>query len=237
VYDIEQEGNQNRTNTMRRIAVLISNQGAGSNLQALLDGQADAYNGQIVCVVSDKASGYGLIRAREADIPTESLDLADYERQGQPRSRYEEDLAHKLQTYSPDLIVLAGWTLELSEVFRRYFEWRVVNLHPGLLPDPGRHKYKLPDGSFADPCVGLSGATAIQAVLAAKQTYAGSTAHVAAPNDWYGPILARAVVKVEPQDTILALHERIKGEEHRTLLGVLQSLCVEEPSGANAPSV
>ena len=220
---------------MRRIAVLISNQGSGANLQALLDGQADAYNGQVVCVVSDKASGYGLIRAREADIPTESLDLTDYERQGQPRSRYEEDLAHKLQTYSPDLIVLAGWTLELSEVFRRYFEWRVVNLHPGLLPDPGRHKYKLPDGSFADPCIGLSGATAIQAVLAGGQSYAGSTAHVAAPGNWYGPILSRAVVKVEPKDTILALHERIKGEEHRTLLRVLQTLCVEEPSESRVP--
>lgn len=219
---------------MRRIAVLISNQGSGSNLQALLDGQADAYNGQVVCVVSDKASGYGLIRAREGDTPTESLDLAEYERQGQPRSRYEEDLARKLQTYSPDLVVLAGWTLELSESFRRYFEWRVVNLHSGLLPDPGRHKYKLPDGSFADPCVGLSGATAIQAVLAAKQTYAGSTVHVAAPEDWYGPILNRAVVKVEPQDTILSLHERIKGEEHRTLLRVLQGLCVEEAPAASA---
>ncbi len=221
---------------MRRIAVLISNKGSGSNLQALLDGQADAYNGQIVCAVSDKASGYGLIRAREADIPTESLDLADYERQGLPRSRYEEDLAHKLQTYSPDLVVLAGWTLELSETFRRYFEWRVVNLHSGLLPDPGRHKYKLPDGSFADPCLGLSGANAIQAVLAAKQTYAGSTVHVAAPEEWYGPILGRAVVKVEPTDSILSLHERITGEEHRTLLRVMQSLCVEEAAPQSSPA-
>lgn len=220
---------------MRRIAALISNQGSGSNLQALIDGQAEAYNGQVVGVVSDKAEGYGLVRAREADLPAKSLDLADYERQGRPRTHYEEDLARLLQTYSPDLIVLAGWTLDLSEVFRRYFEWRVVNLHPGLLPDPGRHKYKLPDGSFADPCVGLSGATAIQAVLASGQTYAGSTIHVAAPNDWYGPILARAVVKVEPKDTILALHERIKGEEHRTLLNVLQTLCVEEPSESRVP--
>jgi phosphoribosylglycinamide formyltransferase-1 len=213
---------------MRRIAVLISNQGAGSNLQALLDGQADAYNGQIVCVVSDKASGYGLIRAREADIPTESLDLADYERQGRPRTHYEEDLARVLQNYSPDLVVLAGWTLDLSETFLQYFEWRVLNLHPGLLPDPGRHKYKLPDGSFADPCIGLSGANAIQAVLAAGQTYAGSTVHVVTPETHQGPILARGVVKVEPKDSIMSLYERIKGEEHRMLLGVMQTLCIEE---------
>lgn len=217
---------------MRRIAVLISNQGSGSNLQALIDGQADAYNGQVVCVVSDKAEGYGLVRAREADIPSQSLDLGDYERQGRPRTHYEEDLARLLQNYSPDLIVMAGWTLDLSETFLQYFEWRVINLHPGLLPDPGRHKYKLPDGSFADPCLGLSGANAIQAILASKQTYAGSTIHVVTPETHQGPILGRGVVKVEPKDTIMTLYERIKGEEHRALLGVLQTLCVEEAQAA-----
>lgn len=219
---------------MRRIAVLISNQGSGSNLQALIDGQADTYNGQVVCVISDKAEGYGLIRAREADIPAVSLDLADYERQGRPRTHYEEDLARQLQTYGPDLVVLAGWTLDLSETFLRYFEWRVINLHPGLLPDPGRHKYKLPDGNFADPCVGLSGANAIQAVLAGGQTYAGSTVHVVTPEIHQGPILARGVVKVEPKDTIMSLYERIKGEEHRTLLKVLGELCLEQPAAGAA---
>ncbi|MSU75895.1 hypothetical protein EXS54_00240 [Patescibacteria group bacterium] len=213
---------------MRRIAVLISNKGAGSNLQALIDGQADRYNGQVVCVFSDKPDGYGLTRAREADIPTEVLDLADYQTQGRPRSHFEEDLAHRLQKFSPDLVILAGWTLELSETFLRYFEWRVINLHPGLLPDPGRHKYKLPDGSFADPCTGLSGSTAIQAVLASKQTYAGSTVHVILQDGTPGPILGRGVVKVEGRDTIVTLHERMKGEEHQTLLNVMTELCVEE---------
>ena len=213
---------------MRRIAVLISNKGSGSNLQALIDGQADAYNGQIVCVVSDKADGYGLTRAREADLPVEILDYTDYQRQGKPRAHYEEDLARTLQRYSPDLVVLAGWTLDLSDTFLRYFEWRVLNLHPGLLPDQGRHKFKLPDGSFADPCIGLSGANAIQAVLAAKQTYAGSSVHVVTPEVHEGPVLARAVVKVEPNDTIMSLYERIKGEEHQALLRVLRELCVEE---------
>ena len=212
---------------MRRIAVLISNTGSGSNLQALIDGQAEAYNGQIVCVVSDKADGYGLTRAREADLPVEVLDYTEYQRQGKPRTHFEEDLARKLQTYSPDLIVLAGWTLDLSETFLRYFEWRVLNLHPGLLPDAGRHKYKLPDGSFADPCIGLSGANAIQAVLAAKQIYAGSSVHVVTPEVHEGPVLARAVVKVELNDTMMSLYERIKGEEHQALLRVMRELCVE----------
>lgn len=222
-----QRGNTSFEN-MRRIAVLISNKGAGSNLQALIDGQADRYNGQVVGVFSDKPDGYGLTRAREADIPTEILDLSDYQSQGRPRAHFEEDLAHRLQKYSPDLIVLAGWTLELSSTFLRYFEWRVINLHPGLLPDPGRHKYKLPDGTFADPCLGLSGSNAIQAVLAGGQTYTGSTVHALTPDGQPGPILGRGVVKVEPNDTIMTLHDRMKGEEHQTLLKVLAELCVEQ---------
>ncbi len=212
---------------MRRIAVLISNKGSGSNLQALVDGQADGYNGQVVCVVSDKPDAYGLIRAREADIPTEVIDYTDYEKHGRPRTHYEEDLAHRLQGYSPDLIVLAGWTFGLSATFMRYFEWRVINLHPGLLPDAKRHKFKLPDGTFADPCLGLSDSNAIQAVLASKQTYVGSTVHALKPDGSPGPVLARGVVKVEPQDTIVSLHERIKGEEHRIMLAAMRELCLE----------
>jgi phosphoribosylglycinamide formyltransferase 1 len=212
---------------MRRVAVLISNKGSGSNLQALIDGQTDAYNGQVVCVVSDSSSGYGLIRAKEADVPTEVIDFGDYQRQGRPRGHFEQDLARRLQTYSPDLIILAGWTLSLGSTFLRYFEWRVVNLHPGLLPAKGRHKYKLPDGTFADPCVGLSGANAIQAVLAAGQTYAGSTAHVVLPDGSAGPVLARSLVKVETDDTMRGLHERLTGEDHKVLLKVAEELCRE----------
>lgn len=210
---------------MRRIAVLISNTGTGSNLQALIDAATEGYDGQLVCVVSDKANAYGLVRAREADIPTELFDYGEYQRRGLPRSRYEEDLARKLQTYSPDVIILAGWMLAFSKTFLKYFPSRVLSLHPGLLPDPGKDKFRLPDSSFADPFTGLSGANAIQAVLASGQTYAGSTFYLVTERIDQGPVLERAIVKVEPNDTVDSLYTRLKGQEHEMLVTTLAELC------------
>lgn len=212
---------------MRRIAVLTSNIGTGSNLQALIDAATTGYNGQIVCVVSSKPDAKALERAKEADIPTEIFDYAEYRKKGQPRSRYEEDLARKLQRYSPDLIVLAGWMLVFSKTFLRYFPWRVINLHPGLIPDKQGEQFKLPDGSYADDFAGLSGENAIQAVLASGQTYAGSTVHVVTEQVDWGPIVERGVVKVEPGDTVESLYERLKEKEHEILVHSVKELCTE----------
>lgn len=216
---------------MRRIAVLISNKGTGSNLQALIDAQATGYNGQIVVVVSSKPDAQGLERARQADIKTEILDYGEYRQAGKPRSLYEQDLAHLLQTYSPDLIVLAGWMLMLSKKFLQFFPWRVINLHPGLLPEKSGTKFELPDGTFADPCEGLAANNAIQAVLASGQTYAGSTVHVVTKDVDSGPVLRRGMVKVEPGDSVETLYGRLKKKEHEILVAAVKELC-KQPAPA-----
>lgn len=213
---------------MRRITVLISNLGTGTNLQALIDEATTGYNGQIVCVISSKADAYGLVRAKQADIPTEIFDYTDFRAQGKPRARYEEELAQTLQRYSPDLIVLAGWKLALSQTFLRYFPWRVIALHPGLIPDRPGNQVKLPDGTYGDDYAGLAGENAIQALLAAGQTYAGSTVYVVTDQVDRGPVLARGLVKVEPGDDVETLYERLKEKEHDILLDSLHELCLEK---------
>ncbi len=211
---------------MRRIAVLISNTGSGSNLQTLLDQQASGYNGQVVCVVSGKADAYGLVRAKEADVPTHVHDLAAYQAAGKPRAQFEEDLAYLLQKYSPDLIVLAGWQLILSETFLRYFPWRVINLHPGLLGDTPEQAFVLPNGQQAEACYGLSGENAIKAMLASGQPQAGSTVHAVVSGDTEsGPVIKRGMVPIKPEDTVDSLYQRLKGKEHQILVESLRELC------------
>lgn len=212
---------------MRRIAVLTSSTGTGSNLQALIDAQTDGFNGQIVCVFSAKPKVYGLVRAHEADIPTEVVDFDEYRQAGRPQSWYEEDLARKLQKYSPDLIVLAGWTMQLSKEFLRYFPWRVLNIHPGIMPEEPGRPYRLPDGSFADDCAGLSGENAVKAMLASGKKYAGSTVHVVTDRDDWGPVVNRGIVEIKEADTVATLYDRIKAKEHRIIVESLRELCAE----------
>ncbi|CAG8514127.1 750_t:CDS:2 [Rhizophagus irregularis] len=90
-----------------RIVVLIS--GNGSNLQAIIDAiNSKTLNGQIVLVVSNKDSAYGLTRATQAEIPTLIFPLKPYKDLGKTRIEYDIDLAKKIKEYNPNLIVLAG---------------------------------------------------------------------------------------------------------------------------------
>ena len=87
---------------MSRITVLIS--GSGSNLQSLINAQADGLLGdaKIVSVVSSSKKAYGLTRATNACIPTKIQSLYPYTRdipkedkeaRANARTVYEKDLA------------------------------------------------------------------------------------------------------------------------------------------------
>ncbi|MCB1615688.1 MAG: phosphoribosylglycinamide formyltransferase, partial [Pseudomonadales bacterium] len=123
---------------MKRIAVLIS--GGGSNLQSIIDAtRQHKINAEIAVVISNKAEAFGLTRARQANINTEVLDHHDYP----TREAFDQVLVDRLESYQPDLIVLAGFMRILTPVFVDAFHGRTMNIHPSLLPAyPGLHTHK-----------------------------------------------------------------------------------------------
>ncbi|BGP20865.1 hypothetical protein JCM10213_008703 [Rhodosporidiobolus nylandii] len=111
-----------------RITVLIS--GSGSNLQALLDALPPSYplqHTQITSVFSSRSDAFGLTRARSAvpSVPAEAFPLLRWRKAVQAsgegregtREEWELDLAAKIRATKPDLVVLAGWMLILSQPF------------------------------------------------------------------------------------------------------------------------
>ncbi|CCC67766.1 hypothetical protein NCAS_0A12080 [Naumovozyma castellii] len=127
---------------MSRITVLIS--GSGSNLQSLINAQADGLLGdaKIVSVVSSSKKAYGLTRATNACIPTKIQSLYPYTRdipkedkeaRANARTVYEKDLADAILQDKPDLIVCAGWLLILGSTFLSKIGCiPIINLHPAL---------------------------------------------------------------------------------------------------------
>jgi phosphoribosylglycinamide formyltransferase 1 len=116
------------------VAVLAS--GAGTNLQALLDGVHLRDGIEIVAVASDQPEAFALERARAAGVPVGVFRRADYE------TRVDRDLAVAdwLSERGVDLVVLAGYMQLLSDAFLERFPNRVINVHPALLPAfPGLH--------------------------------------------------------------------------------------------------
>jgi len=119
-------------------AVLIS--GNGSNLQALIDAVTKKeIQGKICCVISNKKNAPGLVRAKNANIPTFVVENNKFDN----REKFDSALLETLNRYNPNLVVLAGFMRILSPVFVEEFKGKLINIHPSLLPKyPGLSTHK-----------------------------------------------------------------------------------------------
>lgn len=197
---------------MKKLAVLISNTGTGTNLQAIIDGiEQKKINAQIVIVISDTDKALGLERAKKYHIQFEIV----------PKKGL---LLGALQKYNPDYICLCGWKqFILDEVIDAYPN-QILNLHPGLIPDEIRGNVKNPDGTIAEWNKGKLTDVAIQNVLDSRNTYAGSSIHFLTHEFDFGPVLGRCFEKVKKGDTIDSLYSRLKVSENHLYQDVLAKL-------------
>jgi len=194
-----------------RLVVFIS--GSGTNLQAVMDAIAAREMGaEIALVVSNRKAAYGLVRAQQAGISTLYSPLKPYLDKGLAREQYDLELAEKVAAYQPELIVLAGWMHVLSAGFLHQFPNRVINLHPALA------------GMFP-------GIEAIERTFAAYQTgkvkHGGCMVHYVVPEVDAGPVIAQAVVPIEPDDTLETFEARMHEAEHRLLADAVKTALIQ----------
>jgi len=201
---------------MKKLAILISDGGAGSNLQAIIDAiENKILKAEIAVVVSNTPDALGLQRARKHKIPTLIVSKKD---------NLRELLSSK---YGVDYIVLAGWKKIVPDDMIDRFENRILNLHPGLIPEAFDGVVKCPDGSEGEWNRGKFTEKAVQHFLNKNDSYAGSTVHFLSHEFDFGPILKRCFVKIEKGDTVEHLYGRLKNEEHRIYIESLITLCNE----------
>jgi phosphoribosylglycinamide formyltransferase-1 len=188
---------------MFKIAVLAS--GRGSNLQAILKAiEENRLQAQVVCVISDKQAAPALEHALQKNIPAIWVNphLAD------GKAGFEQRLLDTVLKYEPDCVVLAGYMRILGSSFiqaMNQLSKPIINIHPALLPSfPGLHAQA-------------------QAVDYGVR-YSGCTVHFVDEGVDTGPIIAQAVVPVEPEDDAEALAARILVQEHQLYPEVLSLL-------------
>ncbi len=172
----------------KRVAVLIS--GRGSNLQALLDAEQNAY--EIALVVSNVPGVEGLDRARAKGVTALALDHKPY---GKNREAFERDLDALLIQHNIELVALAGFMRVLTPFFVNAWKNRLLNIHPSLLP-----KYP--------------GTKTHERVLEAGESEHGATVHLVVEEVDAGEILGQARMAVLPGDTPETLATRLLALEH-----------------------
>lgn len=203
-----------------KLAILISNAGTGTNLQAIINAiEQGELNAKICAVVSDKTESLGLERAKKHNLKIEIC-------------QKKEELKYLLDKLNPkkDLmyICLAGWKqIILNEVILAYPN-KILNLHPGLIPDTidanNDTSVKNPDGTKALWNKGMLTDKAIQNFLDQKSTFAGSSIHFLTLDFDFGPVLGRVFEKIETNDNVSSLYKRLKNKENKLYVEVLKNL-------------
>lgn len=185
---------------MLRVVVMVS--GGGTNLQAIIDRVADGTitNTELVAVISNNHGVKALERAEKAGIPALCVSPKDYE----DRTSFEQALLAAVDSYQPDLIVLAGFLVVIPEQMIEKYENKIINIHPSLIP------------SFCG--TGYYGLKVHEAALARGVKVVGATVHFVDRGTDTGPILLQKAVAVEPGDTPKILQQRVMEQAEWKLL-------------------
>jgi phosphoribosylglycinamide formyltransferase 1 len=195
------------------LGVLVS--GDGTNLQAILDAiAAGTLDARVAVVVSNVAGAGALARARAAAVEANVVEHAKFA----DRRAFDGAVVEVLRSRGVEVVVLAGFMRLVTDVLLGAFPWRVVNVHPALLPAfPGVH--------------------AQRQALDYGVRVTGCTVHLVDRGTDTGPIVAQAVVPVLDDDDEQSLRTRILAREHELLPRVLQWMAegrvsVEPPAEA-----
>ena len=195
---------------MKNIVVLVS--GGGTNLQALIDAEhrGEIPNGKITCVISSKPDAYALERAKQNNIPTRVLvrkDFADI-------AAYSRAMVEALQEENADLVIYAGFMTILDEQVTTAFPYKMMNVHPALIP------------SFCGK--GYYGLRVHEEVLRRGVKVTGATVHFVTEVCDGGPIILQEAVPVLETDTPESLQRRVMEECEWKLLPKAAALFCDE---------
>ena len=174
-----------------RVLVMVS--GGGTNLQAIIDRVKDGTitNTEIVGVISNNKNAYALTRAEENQIPSLCISPKDFE----TREIFNGKLLEAVESFEPDLVVLAGFLVVIPPEMIRKYENRMINIHPSLIP------------SFCGK--GYYGLKVHEAALARGVKVVGATVHFVDEGTDTGPIVLQKAVEVQQGDTPEVLQRRV----------------------------
>ena len=182
------------------IVCLVS--GGGTNLAAIIKAIEDGSikNIRIKSVISNNADAYALERAKNAGIESKCISPKNFKN----RDDFNKALLDELKSQNPDLIVLAGFLVNISKDIVDAFENKIINIHPSLIP------------SFC--AKGYYGLKVHEAALKRGVKVTGATVHFVDAGIDTGKIIIQKAVNVLPGDDAKTLQRRVMEEAEWIIL-------------------
>lgn len=194
----------------KNIIVLVS--GGGTNLQALIDAEknGEIIGGKITCVISSNPNAYALERAKNNGIAIRVIPRKEYV----DSKSYSMAVLDALDEEKADLVVLAGFMTILDECVTSRYAYKIINVHPALIP------------SFCGE--GYYGLKVHEKALEYGVKVSGATIHFVNEKADAGAIILQGVVDVKKDDTPEVLQRRIMENVEWKLLPKAVSLFCQD---------
>jgi phosphoribosylglycinamide formyltransferase-1 len=182
------------------IAVFAS--GSGSNFEALVERSRKQYwPAPISLLITDRTDAGALERAERLNVPAVAFQAADYP----DKAAYEREVLAQLEKYEIEWILLAGYMRLVGSTLLEAYPWRILNIHPSLLP-------------------AFRGKDAIRQALEYGVRWTGVTVHWVDEGVDTGPIIDQKPVLVTPEDTMETLQKKVQFVEHNLYPAVMYKL-------------
>ncbi len=184
---------------MKNIVIFAS--GTGSNAARIIEFFADNPKVKVAAIFCNNPNAGVLEIATENQIPTEIFNKAEFSTEG---------FLSRLQLYSPDLIVLAGFLLMIPKSLIEAYPNKIVNIHPALLPKYGGK--------------GMYGMNVHRAVRENNDVETGITIHYVDEHYDNGDIIAQFKTSINPVDSCDDIAEKVRMLEHKNFPKVVADL-------------
>ena len=193
---------------MIKLGVLGSTK--GTDLQKIIEteklGQLGA---KISIVISNRQNAYILERAKIYNIPTICISHIN-----KTREAFDQEVSLILDKYQVDLILLIGFMRILSHDFCRRWNYKILNVHPSLLPTYS----------------GGMDSNVHEAVLKNNEKETGCTIHYVTEEVDAGPILIQKKCQISKNETPETLKSKVQQLEGDAFVEVINKLSKETSS-------
>jgi phosphoribosylglycinamide formyltransferase 1 len=183
------------------VSFLVS--GRGSNFKAIAEKiLAGEINAVLGILISSKKDAKALNIADKIGMESFFIDPASFS----SRKDHEKSMVKLLKKYNTDLVVTAGYMRVLTPYFVKEYRYKIMNIHPALLPS-------------------FPGTDAQKQAFNKGVKITGCTTHFIDEGTDTGPIILQTSVPILGNDTVETLSARILKEEHKIFPESVKLFC------------
>lgn len=189
---------------MKKIVVFAS--GSGTNAENIIKYFAETKIGTVVAVFTNRSDAKVIERAKNYQVPVVVFSKNDL---------IESKILQKLNTFRPDLIVLAGFLLKFPDNIIEAYPDKIINIHPALLPKYGGK--------------GMYGMNIHRKIVENKEKETGITIHFVNENYDEGNIIFQNKIVLNGDETPEQIAKKIHELEQEHFPQIIEKLLTPKP--------